>query len=156
MKKVTENALYRSQQMMSRAIIDRKRKAQQAILVEKRHIIKEADVTAAYLYDYYVSICQIPSWDLTDDTMVAKQIGLSQRKVADTRRRLTKLGWIRLDTHIHGGVKHGLWYIGKEVVAAKMNQETTLEEYNALGIITDDEYEKVTAVNTLKSADEEV
>lgn len=148
MKKVTKRALESSQHILSRAFIDRKRIAQQAILQEKRQIIREADVTAAYLYDYYVTICQIPSWDLTNDTMVAKQVGLTERKVADTRRRLTKLGWVRFDTHVHKGVKHGLWYIGKEVVAAKIGQETSMEEFNELGILTDEEYDKLLQVGS--------
>ena len=155
MKKVTERAIENSQHILSRAFIDRKRVVPQAILQEKRQIIKEADVTAAYIYDYYVTICQIPSWDLTDDKKVAKQVGLSTRRVADTRRKLTKLGWIRFDTHMHKGIKHGLWYIGKEVVAAKIGQETTLEEYNELGIMTDDEYEKLLAIDINNIGDDD-
>lgn len=155
MKKVTERALENSQHILSRAFIDRNRTVPQAILEEKRQIIKEADVTAAYLYDYYVTICQIPSWDLTNDKKIAKQIGLTLRKVADTRRKLAKLGWIRFDTHAYKGVKYGLWYLGKEVVAAKIGHETSLEEFNELGILTEEEYEKLLQVNIDNVLDED-
>lgn len=113
MKKVAEK------QFISKCFIDKTEPT--AILADKCNIIKEASVTAAYLYDYYISICKVPVWDLTDDAKVAKQIGLTERQVAENRRLLTKLGWIRLDTHTHKDVKYGLWYIGKEVVAAKLN-----------------------------------
>lgn len=112
-----------------------------AVLDEQRSITKacNGNVLPAYLYNYYVSICQIPSWDLTNDSMVAKQLGIVERKVADTRRLLTKLGWIRFDTHTHKGVRYGIWYIGKEVVAAKFGTDTTIDEYISLGIVTNEE-----------------
>lgn len=141
MKKVTANALHRSTQFLSRAIIDRRTKKSVAVLDEQRAITKECtgDVLPAYLYNYYVTICQIPSWDLTNDKMVAKQLGVTERRVANTRRLLSRLGWIRLDTHKHGGVSYGMWYIGKEVVAAKLGIDTAIEEYVALGIVTEEE-----------------
>ncbi len=114
-----------------------------AVIEEQRNITKECNgnVLPAYLYNYYISICQIPSWDLTNDTMVAKQLGVSVRKIADTRRLLTKLGWIRFDTHTHRGTSYGMWYIGKEVVATKVGLETPLEDYVAVGIVTEEEYQ---------------
>lgn len=139
MKKKTMLQLQKSEQLLARAFIDRVKTSQVAVLEEQRKIIKELNVTGAYLYNYYVSICMVPTWDLTDDNKVAKQCGLTPRKVADTRRALTALGWIRFDVFTRLGVKYGLWYIGKEVVAAKFNSETTLEEFNELGIITDEE-----------------
>lgn len=141
MKKVTQKRIEKSEQFLARSFIDRIRTSQVAIQEEQRKIIKESNVTAAYLYNYYVSICNVPSWDLTNDGKVAKQTGLSSRKVADTRRLLTSLGWIRFDVHTHGGVRYGLWYIGKEVVAMKIGMETTLDEYHAKGVITTEEYE---------------
>jgi hypothetical protein len=143
MKKVTRLRIEKSEQFLARSFIDRIRTSQSAIQEEQRKIIKEASVTAAYLYNYYVGICNIPSWDLTDDGKVAKQTGLSVRKVSDTRRLLTNLGWIRFDVHTHGSVRYGLWYIGKEVVAMKIGRETTIEEYHAVGMITDEEYEVI-------------
>ena len=141
MKKTTEKALERAQHILTRVFIDRKRSITAAMLEEGRAIIRECkgSTTAAYLYNYYVSICQVPSWDLTDDTRVAKQVGLTSRQVADNRRLLTKLGWVRFDTHKHNNVKYGLWYIGKEVVAATINRETNLDDYNELGLLTDEE-----------------
>lgn len=142
MKKSTEKKLRSAETVITRSFIDRKRKVDTAVLEDSRNILKESNsnVTLAYLYGYYVSICQIPSWDLTNDFKVAKQVGLSERKVADSRRKLTKMGWIRFDTHTYLGVKYGLWYIGKEVVAMKMGIETSLEEFCNAGIITDEEY----------------
>ena len=123
--------------IFSRVVIDRKVKKSAAILEEKRKIIREINISAAYLYDYYISVCQIPVWDLTDDDMVAKQSGMTKRQVADNRRRLTEEGWIRLHTYM----ADGKWYIGKAVVAEKFTQETSPKRFNELGIITDEEYE---------------
>ena len=141
MKKTTANAIHKATQFLSRAIIDRRTKKSVAVLDEQRAITKECngDVLPAYLYNYYVTICQIPSWDLTNDRLVAKQIGVSERRVANTRRLLSKLGWIRFDTHKHGGIAYGMWYIGKEVVAARIGIDTPIEEYVALGIVTEEE-----------------
>lgn len=127
--------------IFSRVVIDRKVKKSAAILEEKRRIIKDINISAAYLYDYYISVCQIPVWDLTDDDMVAKQSGMTKRQVADNRRRLTEEGWIRLHTYVADGKKHGEWYIGKAVVAERFTQETSTKRFNELGIITDEEYE---------------
>lgn len=143
MKDITYRRIQQSEQFLSRAFIDRKNKKDSAILAEQRSITKECkgNVLPAYLYNYYVSICQIPSWNLTNDAMVAKQLGVTERKVADTRRMLTKLGWIRFDTHKHNGIQYGMWYLGKEVVAAKIGLGTTLDEYYNLGVVTNEEYE---------------
>ena len=94
MKKVTADAIHRTTQFLSRAIIDRRTKKSVAVLEEQRAITRECngDVLPAYLYNYYVSICQIPSWDLTNDSKIAKQLGVTERRVANTRRLLSKLG----------------------------------------------------------------
>lgn len=145
MKRITEKKLeHINTKIFSRVVIDRKAKKNTAILEHKRQIIKEVNVSAAYLYDYYISICQIPVWDLTDDESVAKQCGLTKRQVGENRRKLTDAGWIRFDTFVHKGRKYGTWFIGKDVVAMKMTEDTNLAEFNEVGIITDDEYEHLT------------
>lgn len=130
-------------QFISRAIIDRRTKKQNAIMEEQRTITKEAsgNVLPAYLYNYYVSICQIPTWDLTNDSKVAKQLGITERKVADTRRYLTKQQWIRLDTHKNNDTVYAVWYLGREVVQAKIGIDTSLDEFKELGVILDEEYD---------------
>ena len=150
MKKTTLSNIQKAEHFISRAIIDRKAKKQNAVLEEQRSITKlaEGNVLPAYLYNYYVSICQIPTWDLTNDSKVAKQLGITERKVADTRRFLTKHEWIRLDTHKHNGVTYGIWYLGKEVVRAKIGMNTTLEEFRDLGIILDEEYATAKSFDT--------
>ena len=142
MKETTRKQVEKLEHFLSRAIVDRRHKRYSAVLEEQRSITKECNgnVFPAYLYNYYISICQIPSWDLTNDFQVAKQLGITERKVADGRRLLTKMKWIRLDTHKHGGVTYGFWYLGKEVVQAKIGVETNLEEFQELGIITEAEY----------------
>ena len=150
MKKTTLDNIQRTEHFISRAIIDRKAKKQNAVLEEQRSITKlaEGNVLPAYLYNYYVSICQIPTWDLTNDSKVAKQLGITERKVANTRRFLTKHEWVRLDTHKHNGVTYGIWYLGKEVVQAKIGMDTTLEEFRDLGIILDEEYATAKSFDT--------
>lgn len=142
MKAITKKKLDNvNTKIFGRVVIDRKVNKTAAILAEKRQIIKEINVSAAYLYDYYISVCQIPVWDLTDDVMVAKMSGMTKRQVGDNRRLLTDKGWIRLHTYMADGKKHGEWYIGKAVVAEKFTQETSVKRFNELGIITDEEYE---------------
>lgn len=156
MKNTTLKQIQQVGQFISKAIVDRRSKKQNAVIEEQRSITKECNgnVLPAYLYNYYVSICQIPSWDLTNDAKVAKQLGVSERKIADTRRLLTKKEWIRLDTHKHGDVMYGIWYLGREVVQAKIGVDTSLEEYKDLGVILEDEYaaakkyENLVTVNT--------
>ena len=150
MKKTTLSNIQKAEHFISRAIIDRKAKKQNAVLEEQRSITKlaEGNVLPAYLYNYYVSICQIPTWDLTNDSKVAKQLGITERKVANTRRFLIKHEWIRLDTHKHNGVTYGIWYLGKEVVQAKIGMDTTLEEFRDLGIILDEEYATAKSFDT--------
>lgn len=143
MKKTTLKQIQQVEHFISKAIVDRRSKKQNAVIDEQRAITKECNgnVLPAYLYNYYISICQIPSWDLTNDAKVAKQLGISERKVADTRRLLTKKEWIRLDTHRHGEVSYGVWYLGRDVVKAKLGVNTSLEEYKDLGVILNEEYE---------------
>lgn len=141
MKNTVKKNIENAETMIARGFIDRKKKTDAAVLEEKRKIIKECNgnVTPAYLYDYYVSIVNIPVWDLTNDFMIAKMLGLTPRKVADTRRLLTKLGWIRFDIHTHNNVRYGLWYIGKDVVAYRMGRDSSLKELRELGLVLDTE-----------------
>ena len=142
MKVTTAKQIHQVHHFISRAIVDRRAKKQNAVMDEQRCITKECggNTLPAYLYNYYVSICQVPSWDLTDDKKVAKQLGVTERKIADTRRALTNKEWIRFDTHKHNGISYGIWYLGREVVRSKIGMDTTLEEYKDLGIILEDEY----------------
>ena len=129
--------------MKSRAIVNRKRTISSAILAETRAIDKEfnSNLSPSSLYSYYISICQNTTWDLMADDKVAKELGSTALAVAKHRRALTKAGWIKFEKHNHKGVDYGIWYIGKEVVKAKLDSSTSLEELNRLGIITDEEYE---------------
>ena len=81
-------------------------------------------------------------WDLTNDAKVAKQLGHTVRAVADTRRKLVNAGWILFEVHVYQGIKHGLWYIGKEVVSSKLAStgNTSLEELKEIGVILESEY----------------
>ena len=144
MKKITERKIEQVRKFRSTAIIDRRIKKETAVLAEQRMITKECsgNVMPAYLYNYYVMICTIPSWDLTDDSKVAKELGLTPRKVGDTRRLLTKLGWIKLVVRKIDGMMWGSWYIGKEVVsAAGDDAELSISDWNRLGVIDDETYE---------------
>ena len=141
MKSITKRML--DQKMIGRAIIDRKRTISSAILAETRAIDKEfnANLTASSLYSYYISICQNTTWDLMADDKVAKQLGTTPLAVAKHRRRLTKAGWIKFVKFNHKGVDYGIWYIGKDVVKANLDSNTTLKELNELGLVTDEEME---------------
>lgn len=141
MKAVTQAML--DQKLLGRAIVDRKRKVDSAIQIEQRQIDAEfhTPLCPSALYNYYISICQITTWDLLADDKVAKQLGHTPRAVANNRRKLAKAGWIRFEKFTARGITHGVWYIGKDVVSAMLGKDTTLEELNELGIITDDEYE---------------
>jgi hypothetical protein len=140
MKAITQRML--EQGMIGRAIVDRKRSVSSSILSEQRAIDREFGVklTPSALYSYYISICQNTTWDLLDDSKVSKQLGHTPRAVADTRRKLQKSGWIKFDKFKHRGIEYGIWYIGKDVVKANLTKDTTLEELNELGLITDEEY----------------
>lgn len=130
--------------VIGRVVIDRRRNTDIAIMEETRAIDREfkSKLTPSALYSYYISISCIPMWDLTNDAKIAKQLGHTERAVADTRRKLTKAGWILFEVHTYQGVKYGTWYIGKEVVASQLakTKDTTLEELKQIGVILEDEY----------------
>jgi hypothetical protein len=140
MKVITQKML--NQKMIGRAIIDRKRTISASVLAEARAIDREFKtcLTPSSLYNYYISICQNTTWDLMADDKVAKQLGCSSRAVANNRRKLVKAGWIKFTKYTHFDIEYGVWYIGKDVVKAKLDSSTTLTELNELGIITDEEY----------------
>ena len=79
---------------------------------------------------------------------VRKQKGLTRRQVMENRRRLTEVEWIRFEVCTVKGRKIGTWFIGKEVVQARIDSTTTLEEFNHLGIITDEEYKIVQSLES--------
>ena len=157
MKETTRKSLEKAEHFLSRVFLDRKKKTTNAVIDEQRSLNKECNgnVLPAYLYNYYISICQIPSWDLTNDAAIAKQLGLTARKVADTRRLLTKLNWIRLDTYKHNNVKYGMWYLGKELVLVKFGANTTLEEYVSLGIVTEEEAAHIKSMPSIEEIGDE-
>lgn len=141
MKVLTQRML--DQKMIGRAIIDRKRTINSSILTETRAIDREfkTNLSPSSLYNYYISICQNTTWDLMADDKVAKQLGYSARAVGNNRRKLVNGGWIKFSKYTHRGIEYGIWYIGKEVVKANLDANTTLAELNKLGLITDDELE---------------
>jgi hypothetical protein len=148
MKAITQAQL--DQNMIGRAVIDRKRKISASLLLEQRAINREFNtrLSASMLYTHYISICQTTTWDLMADEKIGKQLGYSTRSIMEMRRKLQKAGWIKFVKHVHSGVEYGIWYIGKEVVKASLNKDTTLEELNELGIITDEEYEAQKELDT--------
>jgi len=141
MKAVTRKMI--DAKMVGRAILDRKRTVTTSVLVDQRAIDKEfgSRLSPSMLYSYYISICQVSNYDLMADDKVAKQLGSTTRSVAEARRNLTKAGWIKFDRFTHKGVEYGIWYIGKDVVQANITTDTSLEELNRLGIVTDEEYQ---------------
>lgn len=143
MKAITRKMIDNPNGVIGRAVIDRRRHTDVAILAEAREIDREfkSVLTPSALYSYYISISQIPMWDLTDDKKVAKQLGHTERAVAENRRKLTKAGWILFEVHTHQGTKHGLWFIGKEVVKARLAKEQAeLEDWLDVGVILEEEY----------------
>ena len=144
MKKITQKMIENVNGVIGRAIIDRRRNTDIAIMEETRAIDREfgSKLTPSALYNYYISISCIPMWDLTNDAKVAKQLGHTVRAVADTRRKLVSAGWILFEVHNYQGTKHGLWYIGKEVVSSKLASTgtTSLEELKGIGVILESEY----------------
>lgn len=144
MKAITQKMINNPSGVVGRVVIDRTRNTAAAILKETRDIDKEfnSKLIPSALYNYYISVCQVPMWDLTNDKKVAQVLGHTVRAVSDTRRKLTKGGWILFDTHMDKGIKYGTWYIGKEVVASQLSREksTSLEELKDIGVLLDDEY----------------
>jgi len=142
MKTVTSNQL--TSKMLGRAVIDRKRKTESSILIEQRAISLEfkTPLSPALLYNYYISICQVSAYDLTNDVKVGKQLGYSARAVGDVRRKLQTGNWIHFHKFSHKHITYGMWYIGKDVVEAfRLNESPSIEVLKELGIVLDAEYE---------------
>lgn len=127
----------------SKTIIGNKCSTEAALLEDIRILTKlfKSPLTPAMLYNYYVSISQVPMWDLTNDEKVGKELGYSARSVADNRRKLEKAGWILFKVHIHNGIKYGSWFIGREVVESELSRgKGTLEIALKTGVILQEEY----------------
>jgi len=107
-------------------------------------------LTPAMLYNYYMSICLVRSYDLTDDVKVGRQIGYPSKTVGNVRRKLQRANWLYFDKFTHKGKAYGQWFIGKDVVASyKMKEgKLTLKEQHTLGLITDDNYKLVEALDS--------
>ena len=144
--KMVEHALIG---VLSRPFIDRTTTTLNSQIREQRAITKEfkGNPTPAYIYNYYITICHKPTWDLTDDAKVAKQLGMSTRKVADTRRSLTKSGWINFVVSSTGKFRQAFWFIGKDVVAMSgkllTGMEVTDKDLLDNGLVTSEEYNKL-------------
>lgn len=150
MKAITEKILQTAiNGVLSRPFIDRSTKTINAVIEEQRKITKEfkGNTTPAYLYNYYMTICYRPTWDLTDDTKVAKQLGMSTRKVADTRRQLTKSGWINFTVSKNQKFKQAYWFIGKDVVALSTSMlkgdSVTDEQLLQAGLLEEEEFTRL-------------
>jgi len=140
MKKITLNSL--NSKFISTAVIDRTRDIKSSMQSEQTKLNKEfrTPLSPATLYAYYVSVCLVKSFDLTDDKKVATVLGYPLRSVADARRKLTKGNWILFESHIYQGKKYGQWYIGTDVVAKyQSGTGITLKEQVKLGLITEQE-----------------
>ena len=157
MKAVTQKLLEHAiQGVLARPFIDRSASRDNAVIEEQRSITKQfnGNTTPAYLYNYYVTICYKPTYDLTDDAKVGKQLGLTARKVADTRRALTKAGWINFMVTKTPKFRQAYWFIGKDVVqlSTRLLKAETISDAELLsvGLITEAEL-----VNYKGAADEE-
>ena len=136
--------------VVGRAIVDRRRKTEIAVMLETRAIDREFNsrLTPSALYNYYISICTNPMWDLTNNKKIGKELGHTERAVKDNRAKLSKAGWIKFDVHSYKGVRYGTWYLGKEVVASRVNTGTaTLDELLNMGVVLEEEYEFVKGSN---------
>jgi len=102
-------------------------------------------LSPATLYSYYISVCLVKSYDLTDDKKVATVLGYSERTVGNLRRKLTNANWILFESHVYHGKKYAQWYIGKDVVARyQAGTGITLKEQVELGLVTTQEAVAVT------------
>lgn len=151
MKKITENAI--NSTFLATAIVDRVRDTKSSYLLEQVKINKEfgSPLTPAMLYNYYISVCLIRSYDLTNDNVVGKQLGYPAKTVGNVRRKLQKANWILFDKFTHKGKVYGQWFLGKEVVGSyKLKKGSiTLKEQLELGLITVDEYSIVEQLDNI-------
>ena len=141
MKYITENKI--NCKFQGTVYIDKTRNPNSAMLLEQIKLNKlfKSPLTPAVLYNYYISVCSIYSYNLMDDTKVGRQVGYSARNVADTRRKLAKAGWIHFEVFTHKGVEYGKWYIGEDVVRLYRDSgEPSLKDQLKAGIITEEQY----------------
>ena len=143
MKRITENTLH--SEFSGSAVVDRVRDAKSSMLMEQLHINKEfnSPLTPALLYNYYISVCMIRSYDLTNDIAVGRQLGYPAKTIGNVRRKLQKASWVHFEKFKHGGKTYGHWYIGKEVVIAYKHKkgDLTVDEMLELGLVTAEEHQ---------------
>ena len=151
MKRITENAM--DSEFSGTAIVDRIRDTKSSYLLEQVAINKEfkSPLTPALLYNYYISVCLIKSYDLTNDAVVGRQLGYPAKTIGNVRRKLQKANWIHFDKFTHKGKSYGQWFLGLDVVVRYKTMEGNLsmEEQLKLGVITVDEYNLVGELNEL-------
>ena len=82
----------------------------------RREIIKELNPTAYIVYEYYVEKAEAPEYNLFNDTLVAKVLGLSQRVVKEARLTLQKANFIYLTKRKAGDIEAHNYIIGKDRV----------------------------------------
>ena len=149
MKKITEHNM--DSIFVGSAVIDKTRDIKSSFLVEQIRINKEfgSPLTPAMLYNYYVSVCLIRSYDLTKDKIVGSQLGYPEKTIGNVRRKLIKCNWIFFDKFIHKGKAYGEWYIGKEVVERYKLKEgkLSLKEQLDLGVISENDYRLGTSLD---------
>jgi len=151
MKKITEHNM--DSIFVGSAVIDRTRNIRSSMLAEQIKINKEfkSPLTPAMLYNYYVSVCLIRSYDLTKDRIVGVQLGYPEKTVGNVRRKLVKANWIFFDKFMHKGKAYGEWYIGKDVVKRYKLKEgkLSLKEQLDLGVISKEDYELDRSLNNV-------
>jgi len=143
LKKITENNM--DSTFLGTAVVDIIRTTGSSQLIEQIVINKEfgSPLTPAMLYNYYISVCRIRTYDLTKDVVVGQQLGYPEKTIGNVRRKLQKANWVYFDKFIHKGKSYGQWYIGKPVDNRYKQKEGifTLREQHELGLITDKDYE---------------
>lgn len=142
MKKMTKNAM--DSNFSGSAVIDRIRDTKSSYLIEQVRINKDfnSPLTPALLYNYYIGVCLVKSYDLTDDSTIGRQLGYPAKTVGNVRRKLQNSGWILFEKFTYKGKAYGQWFIGKEVVTTFKLKEgrLSLQEQFELGVITESEY----------------
>jgi hypothetical protein len=87
-------------------------------LVEKRAVIKEINLTALYLLEYYLSVIARENY-VMDDQKTANATGLSLRSVQDNRRKLERCNLFWVSKTKGNGMTHYLYCARKEGVYCK-------------------------------------
>ena len=82
---------------------------------EKQQVIKDCNLAAHYLYEYYISHA-FSHTALEDDDLVANNTGLSKYQVQRNRIRLTKYNYFSISSATSKTEKIIIYHIGKEAV----------------------------------------